>query len=189
MLITNFCHTCVKRFNAWKQLMIHKKENHSTSLKNCHYFLNGNCVFSEEDCCFRHNEPEQTLPTLKEFKWSFCGIKKYLIICIKNPPKSNCFFYQPAIRQKLNTFVNYFLYLLYHHSQLPYGHCDHLPDQILSHPVLKPLTATSKVYISPPNLSLFVWNDLNILSTDIRTSIVIIRFIKESFINLHLGLM
>ena len=73
------CNICGQKFTMKWELMVHRKEKHSSALKTCTFYLEGNCAFNTE-CWFRHPKTNEiqstTLPkTLKEFKCGICGVK------------------------------------------------------------------------------------------------------------------
>ena len=53
--------------------MVHRKEKHKERVKNCLYYSNGTCVFSDEDCWYQHTDPKSSVSkTLTEYKCSLC---------------------------------------------------------------------------------------------------------------------
>ena len=45
---------CQKQFETKRTLMIHRKKEHITAVKNCNKFPENNCRYSNEDCWFIH---------------------------------------------------------------------------------------------------------------------------------------
>ena len=50
-----YCHTCGKGFASKKELMIHRKADHLSLIKQCRYFLRGDCDFEDDVCWWRHD--------------------------------------------------------------------------------------------------------------------------------------
>ena len=51
--------------------MTHKKRKHIENVSLCWYFLNGACLFGDENCWFKHEINQET--ELKSFKCNICG--------------------------------------------------------------------------------------------------------------------
>ena len=49
------CYTCEREFGGYKELMDHRKTEHP-STKSCRYFKKNECLFSTEDCWYRHED-------------------------------------------------------------------------------------------------------------------------------------
>ena len=63
------CNLCVEQFQAKRDLMKHKKTEHSEQVANCWKFAVDNCHYGDDKCWFKHlrNEKEQ-----KEIKCHWC---------------------------------------------------------------------------------------------------------------------
>ena len=74
------CRICGRKFTTKGELMSHRKEIHTTTIKICRYFVQGKCAFNDDVCWYSHNKIEQNKAsefpqTLKEFTCSFCDNK------------------------------------------------------------------------------------------------------------------
>ena len=73
------CNNCGKSFNEKWELMVHRKEEHTSAVKTCTFFLREECAFDDDDCWFRHPKTDhlqrKVLPKILEFKCGICGKK------------------------------------------------------------------------------------------------------------------
>ena len=68
------CNICGRINRSKGELMIHRKNNHSQTVKTCKYFIEGKCQIPEDDCCFKHTVGvSSSQRSLHEFKCGFCG--------------------------------------------------------------------------------------------------------------------
>ena len=49
------CHSCDSIFNSYKDLMNHRRVDHSQSRKECRYFKEGTCKFDHNNCWYKHS--------------------------------------------------------------------------------------------------------------------------------------
>ena len=69
------CNVCGHKSASKGDLMTHRKQSHTKTIKMCRYYAQGNCAFDAQICWYSHDQSDKstTPQTLKEFKCSFCG--------------------------------------------------------------------------------------------------------------------
>ena len=70
------CHTCALTFSSKKELMRHRKVQHSDIIRKCRHFAEGGCEFEDDICWYRHthdvDESRKQASTDNSFKCRFC---------------------------------------------------------------------------------------------------------------------
>ena len=62
------CKICEKAFNSKRDLMEHRKKEHTESVNVCWNFSSGKCGYGDEKCWFTHDKISKSI-----FKCNFCG--------------------------------------------------------------------------------------------------------------------
>ena len=65
------CNFCENTFEDKRDLMKHKKEEHTDRVVNCWHYSAGMCPYGEEKCWFIHNKEHANLPA-SEYVCNFC---------------------------------------------------------------------------------------------------------------------
>ena len=56
--VNQTCRFCEQTFESKNQLMVHRKSIHVNIVAKCRNFQLGDCNFSNEECWYKHDEPE-----------------------------------------------------------------------------------------------------------------------------------
>jgi hypothetical protein len=60
------CYFCEKTFGTRTEVMMHRKVEHSKTVKACTKYVNKTCNYSETTCWFQHNDNVSTHSNLNE---------------------------------------------------------------------------------------------------------------------------
>ena len=66
------CNFCDDKFVNKRDLMNHKKKEHTQKVKSCWHFSSGLCPFGDQKCWFAHSSKENEIPILNEHTCSLC---------------------------------------------------------------------------------------------------------------------
>ena len=53
------CFICGRTFRNMREMMIHRKKEHKSFVRDCNLFLEDKCNYKEESCWFNHREIEE----------------------------------------------------------------------------------------------------------------------------------
>jgi hypothetical protein len=68
------CRSCGSGFDAKRELMKHRKEDHTKSIRTCKYFLRGICDFESNICWYSHEEKQDDRRKPKSYNCDVCEL-------------------------------------------------------------------------------------------------------------------